>query len=282
MLNEKPSPNLVETLKTQDEVALMDFWRQSAELQEEISANLYYLVDPQKGLKFLEFLKSRYEKAPTWEKENIFIGLENITFANMAVLSPTVDYLTQNFDQFEDKTLLATKCLKKIELHSFLTLESSTEENQKVIQENLAKILDRELTTIEGEYPDEVKMEAMRGIYRQKKSPQKERLVKDLKGFIQGEDKEMSSFALGELYGIYKPSDPYIVENLAKELENFDPAKDRQKTLIRIVMAQKTENPRLLSFLENWQSQNLFPDDFQYNQYLDEAIKTLEVKNEQN
>jgi hypothetical protein len=172
-------------------------------------------------------------------------------------------------------------CLKDIS--SSLVYGYETELNRDgefptKISENLNQIFSYLIQFADGDYGDQIKMNALQDIFRYKFVHQEDHLVSVLKKLIETGSPELSTYAFSELAGIVDSSDGYYKKALKNEIEKLDPKNCPKDDLLRlIIILNHTGDSSHIPFLEDLKNK-YFLGDNECTYYIDHAIKAIKLR----
>jgi len=208
---------IAQALELQDSQALLHLWSQSTELQEEIAAQLSVIENESSAQDLFSKLSGRYESASPEERQNIIIAMDNLGARNPSTEVSTTNFLSQ---QFSDREFVAEiiEGLKNKVMRATSSKDSEEIQQLLPIVSTSGKLF---LQIIEGDYPQELQLQAMAGIYYCVSDPALAgRIKKDLESDVSADNQEKSLFALGELVMIDDANPDAIVEGLKNILES--------------------------------------------------------------
>ena len=261
----QPKDNLESAIESQDYATIIDFWRQSPELQEEIIPHLRAIHNDQAASELFDNLNGRFAQASDIEKRNILASFEHLGFTNHPAELATTDFLV---DVCQKDFPFLKEALGSLKGKVFRdTLERNARfSNRDTVEQDAIPILVKSgrkfLEIVEGDFDPDLKKQAAASIWRCKGVGFDERLIGDLKMLVDSQDEDLSYLALGELFSIIDNKDEYLTQSLQKVIDQTDLATaDRERVLNFILMAEWTRNKSFLPFLEELERMNRFPDE---------------------
>lgn len=252
---EKPEYNIPSAIESQDSETILDIWRQSTELQEEIIRNLMMIRDDEPAQAIFQGLKERFPQSSEYEKKNILAAFEYLGDNNLPAELATTDFLvdiSQKDFPFLDESIgsLKGKVFRN-------TLDRNTKlGNEGIVDPKIVPVLRKSgakfLDIIEGDFDKGLKLKALTSIWRCKGLGLDERIIPDLKALVESEDSELGFMALTELFAIMDPHEEFLIEALDKEIQQLDlEAIDMKKLQSLTVCAMHTEDVRFTPFIES-------------------------------
>lgn len=269
-----------QALESQDSQALLHLWSQSTELQEEIAAQLFVVENESPAQDLFSKLSNRYESATPEERQNIIMAMDNLGARNPSAEISTTEFLGQKFAGREFDTEIIEGLKNKVMRAT--TSNDSVEEAQQLmpIVSISGKLF---LQIIEGEYSQELQLQAMSGIYRCVFDPDLAgRIKSDLEDIVIHADKNNQAkalFALGELVAIDNADSNVITEGLKKILESdwFENASDKEIEKI-IIIAGHSGDSKIIPHLNDLKNNPRFINDERQQENIEWALKKLAEK----
>lgn len=267
---------IAQAFESQDSQVLLHLWSQSTELQEEIAAQIFVIENETAAQDLFSELSSRYKSARPEERQNIILAMDNLGARNPASEVSTTNFLSQQFSSREFDAEIIEGLKNKVDR---ATSNGSAEEVQQSlpIVSTSGKLF---LQIIEGEYPQELQLQAMAGIYRCVADPALVgRIKSDLENNISADSQERSLFALGELVMIGDADPNVITEGLKNILEsNWFKSASGDEIEKLIIITGHNGDPKMIPYLNDLKNNPRFVNDERQQKNIEWALKKLAEK----
>lgn len=268
--------NWQEAIQYQDADAILSYWTQSSELQEEIAENLYLISNNSTASAIYNALLERFQSDDEIEKQNIIHAMDNLGARDLPTEIKTTDFLVDNFQ--EENSAQIVKALKNKVWRGSLPTKTPEENDKYQPIKDKAGLLFVDI--IEGDYPKDLKLQAIAGIYQCAKSPElTDRINNDLQKIAVSGDEEESLFAIGEMISIKSSDRSFVAENINKKFDSgwFDLA-TQEEISKAITIIGWSNRPELRDYLLDLKIHPRFINDQKTQKNIEWALAKLQDK----